>query len=47
MLSTAIDLDSAEASFELALEVGEYFELDRESPYMLLVAPVREEKPRG
>ena len=28
VLSTAIDLDSAEASFELALEVAEYFELD-------------------
>ena len=24
--------------------VGDYFELDRESPYMLLVAPVREER---
>jgi carbamoyltransferase len=24
--------------------VGEYFELDRESPYMLLVAPVRKER---
>ncbi len=28
----------------LAEDVGEYFDLDRESPYMLLVAPVREEK---
>src|SRR6185503_17450988 len=28
----------------LAEDVGEYFELDRESPYMLLVAPVREDK---
>jgi carbamoyltransferase len=28
----------------LAEDVGEYFELDRESPYMLLVAPVREER---
>ena len=28
VLSTAIDLDSAEASFELALAVAEYFELD-------------------
>ncbi len=27
----------------LADDVGEYFEIDRESPYMLLVAPVREE----
>jgi hypothetical protein len=25
-------------------EVGEYFELDRESPYMLLVAEVRKER---
>jgi carbamoyltransferase len=25
-------------------DVGEYFDLDRESPYMLLVAPVREER---
>jgi len=25
-------------------DVGEYFELDRESPYMLLVAPVRRDK---
>ena len=28
----------------LAEDVGEWFDLDRESPYMLLVAPVREEK---
>jgi len=28
----------------LAEDVGEYFDLDRESPYMLLVAPVREDK---
>jgi carbamoyltransferase len=28
----------------LAEDVPEYFELDRESPYMLLVAPVREDK---
>jgi len=28
----------------LAEDVAEYFELDRESPYMLLVAPVREDK---
>ncbi len=28
----------------LAEDVAEYFELDAESPYMLLVAPVREEK---
>lgn len=28
----------------LAEDVGEYFDLDRESPYMLLVAPVREER---
>ncbi|HKA40325.1 MAG TPA: carbamoyltransferase N-terminal domain-containing protein, partial [Burkholderiales bacterium] len=28
----------------LAEDVAEYFELDRESPYMLLVAPVREER---
>ena len=28
----------------LAERVGEYFELDRESPYMLLVAPVREDR---
>jgi len=28
----------------LAEDVGEYFELDRESPYMLLVAPVRKER---
>ena len=28
----------------LAEDVGEYFDLDRESPYMLLVAPVRAEK---
>jgi carbamoyltransferase len=28
----------------LAERVGEYFELDRESPYMLLVAPVRSER---
>jgi carbamoyltransferase len=27
----------------LAEDVGDYFEIDRESPYMLLVAPVREE----
>jgi len=25
-------------------DIGEYFELDRESPYMLLVAPIREDK---
>lgn len=25
-------------------DIGEYFELDRESPYMLLVAPVREDR---
>jgi carbamoyltransferase len=25
-------------------DVGDYFDLDRESPYMLLVAPVREER---
>jgi carbamoyltransferase len=25
-------------------DIGEYFELDRESPYMLLVAPVRQDK---
>jgi serine/threonine-protein kinase HipA len=31
ILSTAIDLDSSEASFELALEVAEYFGLDAES----------------
>jgi serine/threonine-protein kinase HipA len=30
VLSTAIDLDSGEASVELALSVAEYFELDRE-----------------
>jgi carbamoyltransferase len=28
----------------LAEDAGEWFDLDRESPYMLLVAPVREEK---
>ncbi len=28
----------------LAERVGDYFELDRESPYMLLVAPVRQER---
>ena len=28
----------------LAEKVGEYFELDRESPYMLLVAPVKESR---
>ena len=28
----------------LAEEVGSYFDLDRESPYMLLVAPIREDK---
>jgi carbamoyltransferase len=28
----------------LAEKVGEYFELDRESPYMLLVAPVKRER---
>jgi carbamoyltransferase len=28
----------------LAEKAGEYFELDRESPYMLIVAPVREER---
>jgi carbamoyltransferase len=28
----------------LAEKVGEYFELDRESPYMLLVAPVKENR---
>jgi carbamoyltransferase len=28
----------------LAERVGDYFELDRESPYMLLVAPVKEER---
>ncbi len=28
----------------LAEQVGEYFELDRESPYMLIVAPVREDR---
>src|ERR1035441_2603265 len=28
----------------LAERVAEYFDLDRESPYMLLVAPVREER---
>ncbi|HEX7880420.1 MAG TPA: carbamoyltransferase N-terminal domain-containing protein [Candidatus Eisenbacteria bacterium] len=28
----------------LAEKVGDYFELDRESPYMLLVAPVRKER---
>jgi carbamoyltransferase len=28
----------------LAEDVSEYFDLDRESPYMLLVAPVREDK---
>jgi len=28
----------------LAEKVGEYFELDRESPYMLIVAPVREQR---
>lgn len=27
----------------LAEDIGEYFEIDRESPYMLLVAPVRKE----
>jgi carbamoyltransferase len=33
----------------LAERVGDYFELDRESPYMLLVAPVRENRrlPQG
>jgi carbamoyltransferase len=31
----------------LAEEVSEYFELDRESPYMLLVASVRRERRRG
>jgi carbamoyltransferase len=25
-------------------DIGEYFDLDRESPYMLLVAPIREDK---
>ncbi|NOZ62128.1 MAG: carbamoyltransferase [Calditrichaeota bacterium] len=30
----------------LAEHVSEYFEIDRESPYMLLVAPVRKEKRR-
>ncbi len=30
----------------LAEKVGEYFELDRESPYMLIVAPVRREHRR-
>src|SRR5205807_3019125 len=25
-------------------DIGEYFELDRESPYMLLVAPIRHDK---
>ena len=30
----------------LAEKVGEYFDLDRESPYMLIVAPVREERRR-
>jgi len=25
-------------------DIGEYFELDRESPYMLLVAPIRQDK---
>ncbi len=28
----------------LADRIGDYFEIDRESPYMLLVAPVREER---
>ncbi len=28
----------------LAEKIGDYFELDRESPYMLLVAPVRKER---
>jgi carbamoyltransferase len=31
----------------LAERVGDYFELDRESPYMLLVAPVRAERRRA
>jgi carbamoyltransferase len=30
----------------LAADVGEYFELDRESPYMLIVAPVKESRRR-
>jgi carbamoyltransferase len=30
----------------LAAEVGDYFELDRESPYMLIVAPVKESRRR-
>jgi carbamoyltransferase len=28
----------------LAEDIGEYFDIDRESPYMLLVAPVREQR---
>jgi carbamoyltransferase len=31
----------------LAAEVGDYFELDRESPYMLIVAPVKESRRRA